>query len=283
MAHDRYDNRTRRGSRTDYDPSSPRSFGRNDGRAYMRGSDYDRSGYDRDERDFFDRARDEVMSWFGDERAERRRRMDERYDDWDERRERSTRPVGFTRSYDNDRYDRRDLYDYDRAYTQDRFDRGLTQSETTGRGVFDDDYSTWRRRQIDELDRDYREWRSENARRFDDEFTNWRNERMTKREMMRSIEPHSEVVDCDGNHVGTIDRVVGDRMILTRMDSEDGHHHSLSCRHLDCLVDGKVQLNLTAEKAKEEWRDEDRSRALGEEFEGDEGPHILNRSFSHTY
>ncbi|WP_375289869.1 SWFGD domain-containing protein [Qipengyuania sp.] len=35
-------------------------------------------GYDRDERGFFDKAGDEVMSWFGDEDAERRRRMDHR-------------------------------------------------------------------------------------------------------------------------------------------------------------------------------------------------------------
>ena len=43
---------------------------------------YDGSGsvpprkYDRDDRDFFERAGDEVMSWFGDEDAARRRRMD---------------------------------------------------------------------------------------------------------------------------------------------------------------------------------------------------------------
>ena len=37
--------------------------------------------YDRDERDFFDRAGDEVRSWFGDEEAERRRREDRMRDD----------------------------------------------------------------------------------------------------------------------------------------------------------------------------------------------------------
>ena len=34
-----------------------------------------------DDRGFFDRAGDEVRSWFGDEEAERRRRMDERFDE----------------------------------------------------------------------------------------------------------------------------------------------------------------------------------------------------------
>lgn len=49
---------------------------------------YDRGGsghipprqYDRDERGFFDRASDEVMSWFGDDDAARRRKMDHRED-----------------------------------------------------------------------------------------------------------------------------------------------------------------------------------------------------------
>jgi osmotically-inducible protein OsmY len=46
----------------------------------------------REERGFTDRARDEVRSWFGDEDAERRRRLDER--------ERDTRYSGQGRSYD---------------------------------------------------------------------------------------------------------------------------------------------------------------------------------------
>lgn len=36
--------------------------------------------YDRDDRGFFDKAGDEVMSWFGDDEATRRRRMDHRED-----------------------------------------------------------------------------------------------------------------------------------------------------------------------------------------------------------
>src|SRR5262249_25495111 len=49
------------------------------------GRDYDRDAerYRRynEERGFFDRAGDEVRSWFGDEEAERRRRMDEIQDE----------------------------------------------------------------------------------------------------------------------------------------------------------------------------------------------------------
>ncbi|WP_242928669.1 SWFGD domain-containing protein [Pontibacter vulgaris] len=52
----------------------------NYGSGYSSGSRYS-SDYDRDrDRGFFDRAGDEVRSWFGDEEAERRRRMDEMED-----------------------------------------------------------------------------------------------------------------------------------------------------------------------------------------------------------
>ncbi|MBW0145614.1 SWFGD domain-containing protein [Sphingomicrobium clamense] len=137
--------------------------------------------YDRNDRDFFERASDEIRSWFGDERAERRRMMDERFEG---RSRYDTSPGNYRREYDRrpyspSSYDRTDDYDYERALAQNRFDRGSTQGEFTSRGSFDDDYTNWRNQQIEELDRDYAEWRSENARRFDDEFTNWRSERMS--------------------------------------------------------------------------------------------------------
>jgi hypothetical protein len=50
-------------------------------------------------------------------------------------------------------------------------------------------------------------------------------------------------------------------------------------------VDERVTLNRTAEQAMNEWRDEERNRALFEQRgeTGGEGPHVLNRSFSGTY
>ena len=55
-----------------------------------RGRDYDREGG----RGWWDRASDEVASWFGDEEAERRRRMD------DQREHRGRGPKGYRRSDD---------------------------------------------------------------------------------------------------------------------------------------------------------------------------------------
>jgi CBS domain-containing protein len=58
------------------------------------------------ERGFFDRATDEVASWFGDEEASRRRNMDTRYGD-----DRSSRSRNESRDFgDTNRYDRSGSY-----------------------------------------------------------------------------------------------------------------------------------------------------------------------------
>ncbi|MCH2487322.1 MAG: SWFGD domain-containing protein [Erythrobacter sp.] len=72
----RYDNSMsdrNRGFGSDYDNNYDRS-GRNYGGSYDRSSRNNRGN--REERGFFDKAGDEVASWFGDEDAERRRRQD---------------------------------------------------------------------------------------------------------------------------------------------------------------------------------------------------------------
>lgn len=79
------------------DRYSSTSFGsgsyRSDDRSYSRqGGLIPPRQYDRDERGFFDRASDEVMSWFGDDDAARRRQLDARED------HRGKGPAGYTRS-----------------------------------------------------------------------------------------------------------------------------------------------------------------------------------------
>src|SRR5690554_1332842 len=46
----------------------------------------------------------------------------------------------------------------------------------------------------------------------------------------QDIKAHAEVIGADGVHVGTVDRVEGDRIKLTRDDSGegDGRHHYIS-------------------------------------------------------
>lgn len=59
------------------DEYRPGPYGQNTGNGFGQRSDQNRDER-RGDRDFFDRATDEVQSWFGDDDAERRRRMDDR-------------------------------------------------------------------------------------------------------------------------------------------------------------------------------------------------------------
>lgn len=262
---------------------------------------YDRSS--RDDRGFFDRARDEVSSWFGDDDAERRRDRDSRFDDGrfgreqsQDRFERNPRdrddPVRrpYTgRSAFRDDFDRPPgSQSFDRGQTFDRGgsqrERGGFTSPTSSGGRHDSDYSQWRSRQIEELDRDYDEFRRENQSRFDSEFSTWRGQRQTKRQLLGNVVEHMDVVGSDDQPVGKVDHIRRDRIILTKNDSPDGRHHSIVCSKIDRVEDGKVFLDKTAEEAKREFADDLRNRALGErDDQGEDGPHMLNRSFSGTY
>lgn len=185
---------------------------RDGGRGYGRQP----QGYDYEERGFFQRAGDEVRSWFGDDDAERRREADSRYDD--------------------------------RAYRNG--------------GQHDDHYGNWRSSQIAAFDRDYDEYRNENRSRFETEFSNWRTNRQTQRDSLNKVKEHQEVVGSDGTHVGTVDKVRGDRILLTKNDADaGGRHHSIPSSWL-VSVDDKVTLSKTADEAKSAWRDEERNQAM---------------------
>jgi hypothetical protein len=94
-----------------------------------------------------------------------------------------------------------------------------------------------------------------------------------------------EVIGNDDQHVGTVDRLARDRIILTKSDPESGGaHHSISCSDIDRVEGDRVILDCSADQARERWRDENRSRALFErEDQGDMGDRVLNRSFEGTY
>jgi hypothetical protein len=183
-----------------------------------------------------------------------------------------------------------------------------------GRGHHDEHYSSWRQRQIEELDRDYDDYRREHQSRFEDEFGGWRQQKQTKRQMLNAIREHFEVVDQNGEHIGAVDKVRGDTVIMTRNDPEAGGvHRSFSCTLLERVEDGKVYLSGTKDSIRSrlhEERDDHRERSSGggggffgglfgssrdddrqddrqeertETSSTGEGPHILDRSFSGTY
>jgi len=251
------------------------------GRGHERG--YGRSGDHDDDRGFIDRAGDEVRSWFGDEEAERRRRWDERLRDReDERhgeRERYTGARAGSSGYGFGRHS-----DRDDGYIRGNPDwgggraAGASMNHGPGAGPDDDgrgdsNYRAWRRRQIEALDRDYDEYRRENESRFHQDFQSWRGTRQTQRDSLRRVQEKQEVVGSDGAHIGTVDHVRGDRIILTKSDKDTGgRHHSIPCSWI-AEVGDKVKVNRTAEQAQAAWKDEERS----------EGPHYLDRAFAGTY
>ncbi len=64
------------------------------------------------------------------------------------------------------------------------------------------------------------------------------------------IKEHMEVAGSDGQHVGTVDGVEGDRIKLTKSDASDDHHHFLDLALVDRVEDNRVYLNVSAEQAK---------------------------------
>ena len=68
------------------------------------------------------------------------------------------------------------------------------------------------------------------------------------------IKEHMEVVGSDGQHVGTVDHVDGQRIKLTRTDAAaGGEHHYLHLDNVAAVESGKVRLTRTAAQAKDEW------------------------------
>ncbi|HET6942737.1 MAG TPA: DUF2171 domain-containing protein [Sphingomicrobium sp.] len=284
MAYDRFDRDRDRDWR---DEDERRAFGwgrdRDDPR-FERG-DYDRGHEDRG---FFERMGDEFRSWFGDEDRNRDLGRGRDEDRW--------RPTYGERDY-NPRWEdelergaphgRREDRDFGRGDVWDRDPYRRTSFAGSRVNSSHDDvhYGEWRRRQMHDLDRDYDDYRRERQTHFEKDFGDWRDRRQSKRQLLDGLREHMEVVGSDGKHVGTVDRVAGDRVILTRSDPDSGGvHHSLSCTDIDRVEGERVILDCSADKARERWRDESRGRALFErEDQGRAGPHVLDRSFSGTY
>jgi hypothetical protein len=243
-----------------------------------------RSAGDQD-RGFFDRAGDEVRSWFGDDEAERRRRDDTRNDE-------------LHRSYGDDRYTRDYGYN-DRANAGGRdYARGASSyaagdasgwnnydrnADRNRRADHDPHYRSWRDRQVEAFDRDYDDYRREHQSKFDDEFHSWRQGRQGQRALLTKVKEHQDVVGSDGEHVGKVDHVRGDTIQLAKNDSASGgHHHLIPSSWIQSVEDDKVTLSKTADQAKQHWRDDERN-AGGGFFRDQDRSGNLNRSFSGTY
>ena len=81
-----------------------------------------------------------------------------------------------------------------------------------------------------------------------------------------NIREHMEVIGADGVHLGTVDRVEGDRIKLVRADSGIGHeeHHHYIPRGLVADVEGdKVRLSANGDVAADLFEQEESGQPLG--------------------
>lgn len=243
-------------------------------RGQFGGSDSRREprGYDPDERGFFDRAGDEVRSWFGDEEAERRREYDEFYNrPYGDPRDQSSR-LGYASAARSDYLPNRGYA----PYTGERSGYGnedhgsriraygpQQQSQAQYGAHHDANYHSWRQDRINELDRDYAEYQREHRDRFNSEFGSWRTRRGEQRQAIGQVREHHEVVGSDGSHVGKVDKLRGDRIILTKSDQDAGGvHHSIPSSWIKSVDATKVTLEKTADQAQAAWRAERENQAM---------------------
>jgi hypothetical protein len=67
------------------------------------------------------------------------------------------------------------------------------------------------------------------------------------------IKEHMEVIGADGVHIGTVDRVEGNRIKLTKEDSgqgrHQGHHHYISTALVAEVEGDRVRLSANADIA----------------------------------
>ena len=69
------------------------------------------------------------------------------------------------------------------------------------------------------------------------------------------IREHAEIIGADGRHVGTVDRVEGGRIKLTRGENDPGHqdhHHFIELSNVAGVEGGRVKLSVNGQDAIEE-------------------------------
>ena len=70
---------------------------------------------------------------------------------------------------------------------------------------------------------------------------------------VKDIKEHAEVIGADGTHLGTVDRVEGDRIKLTKKSSgegsHEGHHHFVPLGLVAEVEGDKVRLSANADVA----------------------------------
>jgi hypothetical protein len=78
---------------------------------------------------------------------------------------------------------------------------------------------------------------------------------------LSNITEHMDVIGADGVHVGTVDKVEGGRIKLTKGDAGEGHHaghhHYIPGNLIAGVEDGAVRLSANADVAVLDETEED--------------------------
>ncbi len=73
---------------------------------------------------------------------------------------------------------------------------------------------------------------------------------------LSNIREHMEIIGADGVHVGTVDRVEGDRIKLVKEDSgegaHEGHYHFIPAQFIAGVEGDKVRLSANGDVAYED-------------------------------
>jgi hypothetical protein len=80
------------------------------------------------------------------------------------------------------------------------------------------------------------------------------------------IPEHAEVIGADGVHVGTVDKVEGDRIKLTKKDvtqGHAGHHHFLPLSLVADIEGDQVRLSANAAVAADLFEEEEGGQPTG--------------------
>lgn len=280
-----------------YSPSSSSSYDDRDSSNYSGSQARSRdnwasnnTSYNPDDRGFFDKAGDEVKSWFGDNDAERRRELDAQRSDAQSAFGGADRGSGNQQSL---------------GYT------GATSANTPSMTHHDPDYQSYRKARMDEYDRDYHEYKQTKQKEFHDDFHAFRTQKAgtmnsdatglatsgtaaTKAAMgvgagvaaygastagstsfgtssatvgqssfADKVKEHMVVDGSDGQGVGKVDHVLGSDIKLTKHDSTDGRHHLIPLAWVASVEGDKVKLNKTSDQAMKEWRVADPAQGPG--------------------
>jgi len=83
---------------------------------------------------------------------------------------------------------------------------------------------------------------------------------------LSQVREHMEIIGADGVHLGTVDKVEGERIKLTKADSgmaHTGHHHFIPAGLVAGVEGDQVRLSANGDVAASLFEEEESGEAIG--------------------